>query len=221
MAIRVLPVDDHALFRKGLVALISQDAQFEVIGEADSGEEAIRLVHDLRPDIVLMDIEMPGISGIEATREIHDTHPGTRVVMLTATDLDDQVYDAVKNGASGYILKNLEPEQFFSTLRRVYDQGMAISSDMTNRIFQELNRRSRIESAKRQGTCSQLSDREMEVVRYLALGYTNREIANALGISLNTTKSHIANIMGKLQLKNRVEVAIYAVQQDGQLDNVS
>ncbi|WP_139652008.1 response regulator [Raoultibacter phocaeensis] len=210
--VSLMIVDDHALFRKGLRALVSQCSKLEVVAEAGSGEEALDLLHSVEPDIVLMDINLPGIDGIEAMRRMHALRPELLVIMLSATDFDDQVFESVSAGAAGYLVKNLEPEELFSTIETVYRSGSSISRIHLNQIMKTMAAKSskHSESGADQDC---LSVRECEVLALVASGYTNKEIASELVIAPNTVKAHISKIMDKLGLRNRVELASYAISK--------
>lgn len=206
--ITILLVDDHALFRKGLSALISQNDAMEVLAEAGSGEEALRLLGSLAPDIVLMDIDLPGISGIETMHRMCIMGCSAKSIVLSATDFDDQLLACMDAGAAGYLIKNLEPDDLFNTIEAVYKSGLHITKVHLEQIMSALKNRT---SSDIDGEKEVLSLREREVIIYVALGLTNKEIAEKLTITSNTIKAHISNIMVKLNLHNRVELASYAI----------
>jgi two-component system NarL family response regulator len=209
--IRLLLVDDHALFRKGLVSLLKREDDFQVVAEAEDGAEAIKKAKQLKPDLVLMDIHMPGTDGIEATRRIREMLPGTRVVILTVSEDDKDLFEAIKCGAHGYLLKKLEPEELYAMLRGVFEGEAPISRATAGKILSEF-----ATQARRKATPQleeELSAREKEVLQCLASGLTNKEIGNKLAIAENTVKNHLKNILGKLHLENRVQAATFALQK--------
>jgi len=208
--IRVLLVDDHALFRKGLASLLATQPDIEVTGEASDGYEAIQKARELMPDLILMDIWMPNCDGLEATRRVKKEMPYVKIVMLTVSDSDRSLFEAIKCGAQGYLLKNLEPEELFDLLRGVFRGEAPISRPLAARILEEFARQAKGAPAP---SSTKLTQREKEVLRLLAEGASNKEIAAALCISENTVKNHLRNIMEKLHLQNRVQVAVYAVKE--------
>lgn len=210
-AIRLLLVDDHVLFRKGLVSLLKRERDFEVVGEAEDGAEAIKKARQLKPDLVLMDIHMPGTDGIEATRRIREMLPSTRVVILTVSEDDKDLFQGIKCGAHGYLLKKLEPEELYAMLKGVFQGEAPISRTTAGKILSEF-----ASQARRKATDQieeELSAREKEVLQSLAGGLTNKEIGNKLGIAENTVKNHLKNILAKLHLENRVQAAMFALQK--------
>jgi DNA-binding NarL/FixJ family response regulator len=208
-SLRILLVDDHLLFRKGLARLLDAQPDFEVVGEARDGLEAVEQVQALRPDVVLMDIRMPGCDGLEATRRIKAQMPDVRVVMLTVSDDDQDLATAVRYGADGYLLKDLLPETLFQQLRGLESGQAPISRAMTGKLFRQLAQQSR--PTVRSAAIDVLSARECEVLALVVSGCSNREIAGELGITRNTVKNHLRNILVKLGVKNRVQAAAYAV----------
>jgi DNA-binding NarL/FixJ family response regulator len=209
--IRLLLADDHALFRKGLVSLLKRQEEFEVVGEAENGDEAIKKAKQLKPDLVLMDIHMPITNGIEATRRITEMLPSTRVVILTVSEDDKDLFEGIKCGAHGFLLKKLEPEELFAMLRGVFEGEAPISRTTASKILNEF-----VLQAKKKSTAEgeeELSAREKEVLQSLASGLTNKEIGNNLGIAENTVKNHLKNILAKLHLENRVQAATYALKK--------
>ncbi len=207
--LRILLVDDHLLFRKGLMRLLDVQPAFRVVGEARDGLEAIEEARQLRPDVVLMDISMPDCDGLEATRRIKARMPDVKVVMLTVSDREQDLVAAVRAGAEGYLLKDLQPEELFEQLRRVGEGEVPLSRAMTGKLLNQLARRSRpvLESKG----AAVLSDRECEVLALVVEGFTNRKIGDELGITHNTVKNHLRSIYAKLDVKNRTEAAAYAV----------
>jgi DNA-binding NarL/FixJ family response regulator len=205
-AIRLLIVDNHTLFRQGLVSLLQSEPGYEVTGEASSGEEALHLVPELGPDVVLMDIKMPGIGGVEATHRLMEANPEARVLMLTVSEEEESLFAAIQAGARGYILKNADAGELLEAIRRVYAGEAMLSPMMTLRLLQVL---------QSGGIPTPLSDlpltsREQDVFKLLAQGASNRQIAETLMITENTVKTHVRNILEKLELHSRSEVAAYA-----------
>ena len=208
---RVLVADDHALFRKGVTELLRGTDGFTVVGEAQDGRDAVAKALALLPDVVLMDVYMPGMDGIEAARRIKAALPSTKIVVLTVSEEDQKLFEAVRAGAYGYLLKNVEPEELFRTLRGVVRGEAFVTPSMAAKILEEFTRQVR---APQKGTTSAgLSPREREVLELLTRGSVNKEIAAALEISENTVKNHLKNIMEKLHLENRVQVVAYALRE--------
>lgn len=204
-------VDDQELFRRGLTMLLNVEDDIEVVGEASDGVAAADLAASTVPDIVLMDVRMPKQSGIEACQSIKDVAPNARIIMLTVSDEEADLYDAVKNGASGYLLKDSSIDEVAQAVRLVADGQSLISPSMAIKLLDEFKQMSR---ADRQAVPTpRLTDRELEVLRYVAQGLNNREIAKQLFISENTVKNHVRNILEKLQLHSRMEAVMYAVRE--------
>jgi DNA-binding NarL/FixJ family response regulator len=210
-AIRVLVVDDQELFRRGLTMLLNVEPDIEVVGEASSGAEAVGLCHTEAPDVVLMDVRMPKQNGIEACASIKEAAPGARIIMLTVSDDEGDLYDAVKSGASGYLLKDSSIEEVAQAVRVVADGQSLISPSMAVKLIDEFKQMSRPE--RDHGPGLRLTERELEVLRLVARGMNNREIARQLFISENTVKNHVRNILEKLQLHSRMEAVMYAVKE--------
>lgn len=208
--LRILLVDDHLLFRKGLIRLLDAQPDFDVVGEAPDGLAALERVRELHPDVVLMDISMPDCDGLEATRRIKAQMPEVKVVMLTVSDDEQDLVTAVKCGADGYLLKDIQPEELFDQLRRVGQGEAPLSRGMTGKLFRQLARRSRpVPDSK---ATAVLSDRECEVLALVVEGFTNRRIGEELGIARNTVKNHLRSIYAKLNVDNRTEAAAHAVR---------
>ncbi|HPS42574.1 MAG TPA: response regulator transcription factor [Anaerolineaceae bacterium] len=206
---KILLVDDHPLFRRGVRALLELKPEYAVVGEASNGCEAIEFIQHTRPDVIFMDINMPKVDGLEATRIIKKEHPEIHIIMLTVTDYDNALFEAIKSGASGYLLKNLEPSDLYLTLEKIQNGEAVINGVLANKILNEF---SRLSQPKIQVTeLDQLSKREIEVLKNLVKGMDNKEIAAALSISPSTVKTHLQNIIEKLHLKNRTEAAVYAI----------
>jgi two-component system NarL family response regulator len=206
---RLLIIDDHVLFRDGLVSLLSAQPDFDVVGQAGTVYEAIQLAHDLEPDLVLMDVGLPDGTGLEATQAILADLPKIKIVFLTVHEEDDRLFQAIRCGAKGYLLKNVPVAKLLSYLRGIERDEPAISPAMTGRILEEFARLGSGALAD-QTEVNQLTSREMEVLRELAAGATNQEIARRLVIAENTVKNHVRNILSKLNLKNRREAATFA-----------
>lgn len=211
-AIRVLLADDQALFRRGINAVLNGERDIEVVAEAEDGATAIEQSAELAPDVVLMDVRMPGVGGIEAARAIKSASPATAILMLTMSDEEDDLYDAVKAGASGYLLKEVSVATVAGALRSVTQGESFISPSMASKLLSEFNALSRREQPREAATLSPLSRRENEVLRQVALGHTNRQIADELVIAENTVKNHVRNILEKLHLHDRMEAAVYATE---------
>jgi DNA-binding NarL/FixJ family response regulator len=209
MKIRVLIADDHKLFRQGLISLMkTRDDLVEVIGEAETGEEVIRLAERLQPDVILMDIYMPQVDGLQAAKEIRARFPDIAIVMLTSSERDGHLYEAVQLGVSGYLLKSLDATELFDLLSGIMHGETAMTRAMATRLLKGVAKRL---VDKERGEQS-LTERELRVLRLVASGASNPEIAETLSISINTVKSHLKNILEKLQLENRTQAATYALQ---------
>jgi DNA-binding NarL/FixJ family response regulator len=210
--IRVLLADDHALFRRGVANLLAAENGFEVVGEAVDGRQTLQMARELMPDVILMDISMPVMDGLEATRRIKAEIPYVRIVILTASDGDRSLFEAVKSGAQGYLLKNIEPQALYGTLRGVVRGEAPVSRVMAGRLLDEFARQSR-QPAPAATRAAELTLREKEVLELVAQGRSNKEIATALAIAENTVKNHLKNILEKLHLDNRVQAATFALRE--------
>ncbi len=208
----MLIVDDHALFRRGLELVLAAEPDLEIVGEASDGLEAIELAAELLPDVVLMDVRMPGVGGIEATRRIRTAHPATRVMMLTVSEDDEDLFASVRAGATGYLLKEMSIDEVAGAVRAVARGQAVVTPSMASKLLGEFNILSRRVDAQH-GSAPRLTDREVEVLRLVAKGLSNKEIAAELVIAENTVKNHVRNILEKLQLKSRMEAALYAVRE--------
>jgi DNA-binding NarL/FixJ family response regulator len=208
--VRVLIVDDHDLFRSGLRNLLEEEG-VQIIGEAAAGQEAVDIVREVAPDVVVMDLNMPGMGGVEATRHISTIAPLTRVVMLTISDQDNDVIDAILAGACGYLLKDSSIHDLIAGILAASNGESLISPTIASKVLQRVrasNKQPEIESTIR----AELSDREIEVLKLIANGKDNAMIAAELHISPKTVKNHISNILMKLQIDNRIQAAVYAVR---------
>ena len=211
--IRVLVVDDHALFRRGLQMVLEQEPDIDVVGEASDGHEAVEIAANLIPDIVLMDVRMPRRSGIEACTAIRDVAPSAKIIMLTISDEEGDLYDAIKAGAMGYLLKEISIEEVAQAIRAVQGGQSLISPSMASKLLTEFATMIKKGDDKQHVPAPRLTDREMEVLKLVAKGMNNRDIAKDLFISENTVKNHIRNILEKLQLHSRMEAVVYAVRE--------
>jgi two-component system NarL family response regulator len=209
--IRVAVVDDQELFRRGLTMLLGVEDDIEVVGEAGDGVAATELAATAVPDVVLMDVRMPKRSGIEACLSIKDVAPSAKIIMLTVSDEEADLYDAVKNGASGYLLKDSSIDEVAQAIRVVAEGQSLISPSMAVKLLDEFKQMTR--SERQQVPTPRLTDRELEVLKLVAQGLNNREIAKRLFISENTVKNHVRNILEKLQLHSRMEAVMYAVRE--------
>jgi two-component system NarL family response regulator len=211
--IRVLIVDDHALFRRGLEMVLGQESDIEVVGEAADGAEAVTMAAEMAPDIVLMDVRMPRRGGIDATTAIKQSVPSAKIVMLTISDEEADLYDAIKAGAMGYLLKEISIDEVAADIRAVYNGQSLISPSMASKLLSEFASMIKNKDDRPQLPTPRLTEREMEVLRLVAKGLNNRDIAKQLYISENTVKNHIRNILEKLQLHSRMEAVVYAVRE--------
>ncbi|HDH09945.1 MAG TPA: response regulator transcription factor [Chloroflexi bacterium] len=207
-SIRILIADDHAIVRKGIRALLATEADIEVVGEAADGKEAVEKAERLHPDVILMDLVMPGMDGIEATRRITTRQPEIRILVLTSFAEDEKVFPALKAGALGYLLKDAGPEELVRAIRQVYCGESSLHPAIARKVLQELSR-----PPEQPPTPEPLTERELEVLRLIAKGKSNREIAEELVISEATVRTHVSNILGKLQLASRTQAALYALRE--------
>ena len=211
--IRVLIVDDHALFRRGLVGVLELEKDIEMVGEAGDGAEAIDIVAQALPDVVLMDVRMPRRGGIEATRQIKELAPHTKILMLTISDEEADLYDAIKAGANGYLLKEIPIDEVADAIRRVFAGESTISPSMASKLMSEFQVMIKKTDERPATAQPRLTEREMEVLKLVAKGKNNRDIAKDLFISENTVKNHIRNILEKLHLHSRMQAVVYAVRE--------
>jgi len=208
--VRVLLVDDQNLFRRGLATLLASSEDLEVVGEAADGREALEKARSLRPDVVLMDVHMPVCDGIQATQLIKAERPKTKVVVLTVSEDDADLFRAINSGAEGYLLKNLYPDDLFQSIHSVMAGESPVSPAMAGHLLQEIRQPSRRQG---QGPASELTPREREILQLVAEGLSNAEIASRLYVVEGTVKNHLHNVLGKLQLSNRVQAAAFALRQ--------
>lgn len=211
MAIRVLIVDDQALVRAGFKMILQAQADIHVVGEAGDGEQALGLVRSLSPDVVLMDIRMPGMDGIEATRRITGEGLPTRIVILTTYDLDEYVFDALGAGATGFLLKHVPPEELVHGVRVAAGGEALLAPSVTRRLIEEFSKR-RAPNPPSSSELDSLTERERDVLRLLARGRSNAEIASDLHVGEATIKTHVAHLLDKLELRDRVQAVIYAYE---------
>ncbi len=212
--VRVLVVDDHALFRRGIVTVLTNQEGINVVGEAVNGLEAIEKATELAPDVIVMDLNMPQCNGLEATQALQAKMPQVNILVLTVSDNEADLFAAIKFGATGYILKNTEPEELVQAIHHITQGGVIISPSMAIKLLTEFRNSGADARAKKTADEeADLSPREDEVLRLVAQGATNKEIADSLFISENTVKTHLRNIMDKLHLANRSQAAAYAVKR--------
>ncbi|MDQ3980472.1 MAG: response regulator transcription factor [Actinomycetota bacterium] len=210
--IRVLIADDHERFRRGLRMVLEAEDGIEVAAEAADGAEAVSKVEELAPDVVLMDVRMPNQNGIDATRTIREIFPATRIIMLTVSDEEDDLFDAVKAGANGYLLKEVSIEEVADAVRAVVQGQSLISPSMAAKLITEFGSLARRAQESDMAPSPRLSQRELEVLKRVATGLSNEEIAAELGLSTPAVRNHVANILVKLQLRSRIESALLAME---------
>jgi DNA-binding NarL/FixJ family response regulator len=211
--IRALLVDDHHLFREGLANILSSQSDFEVVGEASDGVEALIKVRQLKPDLILMDVTMPVCDGLEATQRIKYEFPDVTIVMLTVSDDNEQLFEAIRNGAQGYLLKSIKSREMLSLLRGAVRGEAAITPTLGGRMLEEFRRVSKRSVDYPQEAPATLSARETEVLSLVAEGASNKEIAQQLQVSIHTVKSHMRKILAKLHMDRRQEAVSYAKRE--------
>ena len=209
--ISILIVDDHPVVRQGIISFLEVQDELEVKGEAADGEEAIRVVEELKPDVVLMDLVMPGTDGIEAIHQIKGSRPETRIIVLTSFAENNKVWPAIQAGADGYLLKGTSPADLVKAIKSVYNGEPAIHPEIARKLMLHVSSRSKMDTAET------LTPREWEVLELIAQGLSNEEIANKLFISLHTAKTHVHNILRKLDMTHRIQAALYAVNNKDML----
>jgi NarL family two-component system response regulator LiaR len=207
--ISILITDDHVLVRQGIRTFLELQPDLTVLGEADSGEAAVRMAAELVPDVVLMDLVMPGIGGVEATRQVKQVSPHSQIIVLTSYHEDEYIFPALRAGALSYVLKDVGPDELADTVRKAARGESVLHPRVASRVVQELR------GARRDipNLFTDLSDRELDVLRLIADGLSNAEIANRLFISEKTVKGHVSNILGKLHMLDRTQAAVFAWQQ--------
>jgi len=208
-AIRVLIVDDHAIVRKGVRALLDEVENIDVIGEASNGAEAVDKAEKLKPDVILMDLEMPVMDGVEAISQITSQQEKARIVALTSFATDDKVFPAIKNGALGYILKDSEPNKLIEAIQQVHKGEPSLDPSIARKVLNELSH-----PIKQPVSPEPLTERELEVLSLVAKGLSNQEIADQLSIAEVTVRTHVSHILSKLHLANRVQATLYALKED-------
>jgi len=206
--ITVMLIDDHRVVRQGLRDFLELQSDIEVIGEASSGEEGVQMARDLLPDVVLMDLVMPGIDGVETTRRVRNASPSTKVIVLTSFTDDAKVFPAIKAGAISYLLKDISPEELAHAIRAAQRNEAVLHPEVAAKLMQEF-----ATPRSADAPVEQLTSRELEVLRLIAKGMSNKEIADTLIVSEKTIKTHVSNILSKLHLADRTQAAIYALKQ--------
>jgi len=215
--VRILLADDQPLFRKAIATLIAEQPDLSIVGEAENGLEAVEMARRLQPDIVVMDVEMPVMNGVEATRLIREALPAVKVVILTVSDADAYLFDAIRFGAHGYLLKDLRPEQLYDLIRAVMRNETPLSPSVAGRLLREFRERPpagpRPAPTHPVPTGPALTHREIEILQLVSDGLSNKEIGTRLSITEGTVKNHVHNALEKLQLENRIQAAAYVVRQ--------
>ena len=211
MTIKIILIDDHTLFRSGIKALLLRQHDFEVIGEASDGLSGIKMISQLQPDVVLLDLDMPGMNGREALSQIISINPQQAVIMLTVSEDSDDLTECMRIGARGYLLKNINADFLLESIRKAADGDNVFSPEMTAKLVRNL-----ISPQSTQGTqtLSSLTPREMEILGYLAAGHSNKIIARHLNLAESTVKVHVQNLLRKLNLSSRVQAAVYAIHHN-------
>ncbi|MCP5162254.1 MAG: two-component system response regulator NarL [Hahellaceae bacterium] len=207
--VNILVVDDHPMMRRGLVELLQLESDLDIVGEASSGQEAIEMAEKLEPDLILLDLNMKGMSGIDTLRVLRDKEIFSRVVMFTVSDNHDDVVEALKAGADGYVLKETEPEELISFIRQAATGTMAISENLAGVLASAIGSRSK---ANKSRSIENLTQRELQILKQIAGGMSNKMIAGKLDIAEGTVKVHVKNLLKKLKMRSRVEAAIFAME---------
>ena len=213
MTTRVLVVDDHTLVRQGIVRLLSSDKQIEVVGEAANGFEALERTKELKPDVVLMDLYMPGLDGVSVTRLIKREMPNIQVVLITASPEEADIVEAVQAGARGYIPKTTDGVTLIKQLKQAVSGGVALSEDMTSKLVMALSHKTNGTTSNGNSSFALLTQREKETLALISQGKTNKEIADALVVSVNTVRAHVRSLMQKMNLDNRTQLAIHGLRE--------
>jgi NarL family two-component system response regulator LiaR len=205
--IKVLLVDDHAIVRKGIIALLETEADILIVGEASNGLEAVRLAESLKPDVILMDLVMPGVNGVDAIRKIKAQEPAARILVLTSFGTDDKVFPALKAGALGYLLKDSNPQELIEAIRQVQQGESWLHPAVARKVLNELMHTTEPSASEK------LTERETDVLKLLAHGLSNRDIAERLVISEATVRTHVSSLLAKLHLASRTQAALYALRE--------
>lgn len=210
--IRILLADDHALLRQGTAELLQHEPDFEIVGQAENGQEAVRMAHEIQPDVIVMDVRMPVLSGVEATRQIRQELPQVQVLVLTAYDDDQYVFSLLQAGASGYLLKTAPASELVRSIHQVRAGDSPLSPAIARKVVARLNAGGSFDSGP-EGTANldSLTPRELEILQFLARGLTNREIAEAVYISERTVQTHLTNIFAKMQVSSRLEAVLKGI----------
>lgn len=208
--IRVLLADDHAVVRKGIRDFLEEDSDIQVVAEAADGEQALRLIEELRPDVAVLDIQMPRLSGVEVTARARSRCPEVRVLILSAYDYDPYVFAALRAGAAGYVMKTARSSELTHAVHTIHSGGSALDPQITRKVVEHMTSGSPY--GRGEGMVEHPSEREMEVLRLVARGLGNRDIAQAMGISHRTVQGHLANLFGKMGVNSRTEAALQAVK---------
>lgn len=211
--IRVLLAEDHVVVREGTRELVQRERDMEVVGEAGDGEEAIELTDELRPDVVIMDISMPRVNGIEATKRIKERHPTTAVLILTAYDNEQYIFALLEAGAAGYLLKNVRRSELIDAIRAVHQGEPVLHPQIARKVIERFRDRKARPSAEEEPIRDPLSEREMEVLRLAGKGISNKDIASQLSLSARTVQAHLGNIFSKLGVGSRTEAVLYALRK--------
>ena len=209
MTINIALIDDHTLFRSGIKALLSRQTEFSIVGEASDGFSGVKLVEQIRPDVVLLDLNMPQMNGRDALAQILSSRPEQKVIMLTVSEDSEDLTECIRLGASGFLLKNINADFLLESIRKAVDGDNVFSPEMTSRLVQSLISPS---PSRSDHLLAQLTPREMEILGYLAAGHSNKIIARHLNLAESTVKVHVQNLLRKLNLSSRVQAAVYAVQ---------
>lgn len=212
MPIRILIADDHALLRQGIKNVLDLEDDLVTVGEAADGEEAIAKTRELQPDLLLLDLNMPKVNGLEVIKNVKQALPDLKVLVLTILDDENYLFEVIKNGAAGYVLKDIEPRMLVQAIRAVYAGESFIYPTLTKKLINEVNRAQSLERGHRRGRDDHLTYREMEVLQLIAQGMSNAEIAGQLFLSEKTVKNHLTSIFRKLNVSDRTQAALYAVK---------